>query len=208
MSYTQSKNEEFWNFITHAAGIVIHFISFIILLNVFDKKVIDTIYVLIYGISLLLLFSASSIYHKVSEPKYKKQLRKLDHISIYILIAGTYTPICMSVLQLSKGLFIFILVWSIATVGLVLKLFYTGKFEKFSLFLYLLMGWLIVLDYNTLINTISEIALTYLILGGFFYTSGVIFYVMHKLKYHHVIWHIFVLLGSIFHFMMVYEIIT
>lgn len=187
MSYTQSNNEENWNFITHAVGIIIHLIGFIVLLNAFDDKILDITYVIIYGISLLLLFSASSIYHKVSEPKYKKQLRKLDHISIYILIAGTYTPICMSVLQASKGLFIFILVWSIAAAGLVLKLFFTGKFEKVSLFLYLLMGWLIVLDYNTLINSISDITLTYLILGGFFYTSGVIFYVMHKLKYHHVI---------------------
>ncbi len=208
MSEIQSKEEEFWNVITHSIGIIIHLIGFIILLNAFDVTAIALPYVIIYGFSLLLLFSASSIYHLVSEPKYKRQLRKLDHISIYVLIAGTYTPICMSVLTESHGVFIFILVWSITAFGLVLKLFFTGKFEKISLMLYLVMGWLIVIDFETFYQSVNQAAIVYLILGGVFYTGGVVFYVMHKLKYHHVIWHLFVLLGSIFHFLMVYEILA
>jgi hemolysin III len=165
-------------------------------------------YIIIYGSSLLLLFFASSLYHFVSEPKYKRQLRKLDHISIYVLIAGTYTPICMSVLAESQGELIFILVWSIAAFGLILKLFFTGKFEKISLLLYLVMGWLVVLDIKTLYETINFEALLFLILGGVFYTGGIVFYVMHNLKYHHVIWHIFVLLGSVFHYLMIFEILV
>jgi hemolysin III len=140
-------------------------------------------------------------------PRQKKALRKLDHISIYVLIAGTYTPICMSVLKDSRGLLLLILVWTIATVGLILKLFFTGKFEKISLLLYLVMGWLVVIDFQELYESISSEALSYLILGGACYTGGVVFYVMHKLKYHHVIWHVFVLLGALFHYLMVWNII-
>lgn len=208
MVYIQSKKEEFWNVLTHGFGVVFYLGGFIFLMNTFDKTTVSPIYVLIYALSLILLFSASSIYHYVSNPNYKRQFRKLDHISIYVLIAGTYTPICMSVLAGSRGVFILILVWSIALVGLFLKLFFTGKFEKLSLILYLIMGWLILIDIQTLYESISSAALLYLILGGVFYSFGVVFYVMHKLKFHHVIWHIFVLLGSFFHFMMVYTIVT
>ncbi len=204
----QSKQEEFWNVMTHSLAVVIHLFGFIWLLSTFDNSIISTIYIVIYGLSLLLLFSASSLYHYVSEPKYKRQLRKLDHISIYILIAGTYTPICMSVLSKSQGIFIFILVWGITAVGLILKLFFTGKFEKISLLLYLVMGWLIVIDFNTFYNSVNTAALVYLSLGGLFYTGGVVFYVMHKLKFHHVIWHVFVVLGSIFHYLMIFEILV
>lgn len=206
MGYIQSKKEEFWNVLTHGFGVGLYLAGFIFLYNSFDKNLISPIYIVIYGLSLILLFSASSIYHFVEQPKCKRQLRKLDHISIYILIAGTYTPICMSVLAESRGVFIFILVWSIALTGLFLKLFFTGRFEKLSLLLYLVMGWLVIIDIKTLYLSINAEALLYLILGGIFYTGGVVFYVMHNLKFHHVIWHIFVLLGSFFHFMMIYEV--
>jgi hemolysin III len=203
----QSKQEELWNVLTHGLGAVIYLAGFVFLLFNFNSELVSPIYVVIYGLSLILLFSASTIYHYATNPSYKRHLRKLDHISIYVLIAGTYTPICMSVLAESRGLYIFIAVWSIALIGLILKLFFTGKFEKISLLLYLVMGWLVVIDFETLTQSISTEALLYLILGGVFYTGGVVFYVMHKLKYHHVIWHVFVLLGSLFHFLMVYEII-
>jgi hemolysin III len=208
MSQIQSKQEELFNVLTHGVGIILSIIGFLVLTLSYNPDLIDLIFIVIYGISLILLFSASTIYHYVSLPKHKRALRKLDHISIYVLIAGTYTPVCMSVLKDSRGLMLFILVWSITAIGLILKLFFTGKFEKISLLLYLIMGWLIVLDFQNLYEAISETALTYLILGGAFYTGGVIFYVMHKLKYHHVIWHVFVLLGALFHFLMIKDIIT
>jgi len=208
MSYIQSKQEELLNVITHGVGALFAVIGLVLLILNCNSNIIHIRYVIIYGLSLILLFSASSIYHLVSIPKYKRALRKLDHISIYILIAGTYTPICMSVLKDSRGILLVILVWSISAFGLFLKLFFTGKFEKVSLLLYLVMGWLVVLDIKVLYLSISTEALIYFILGGIFYSGGVVFYVMHSLKYHHVIWHIFVLLGSFFHYAMIYNILT
>lgn len=208
MSYIQSEQQELFNVVTHGIGVLFSFVGLIFLILNFDSDSINIWFVIIYGVSLLLLFSASTLYHYVTLPRQKKALRKLDHISIYVLIAGTYTPICMSVLKDSRGLLLLILVWSITAIGLFLKLFFTGKFEKISLLLYLVMGWLVVIDFQNLYESISGDALNYLILGGVFYTGGVVFYVMHKLKYHHVIWHIFVLLGALFHYLMVCEIIT
>ena len=208
MSSIQSKQEELLNVITHGLGIPFSAIGLILLLVNYNSDLVNMAYVIIYGLSMLLLFSASTIYHYATEPKYKTALRKLDHISIYALIAGTYTPICMSVLKDSRGVLLFILVWSVAAFGLILKLFFTGKFEKISLLLYLVMGWLIVIDIQQLYESISSQALTYLILGGVCYTGGIVFYVMHKLKFHHVIWHVFVLLGALFHFLMVWDIIA
>jgi hemolysin III len=115
---------------------------------------------------------------------------------------------CVSVLKESYGYDILIAVWLIAAVGLVLKLFFTGRFEKISLLLYLVMGWLIMVDISTFIDNVNYASLLYLILGGAFYTGGVVFYVMRKLKYHHVIWHVFVLMGAFFHYLMTYEILT
>jgi len=208
MSYIQSKQEELLNVITHGVGALFAVIGLVLLILNYNSNIIHIRYVIIYGLSLILLFSASSIYHFVSIPKYKRALRKLDHISIYILIAGTYTPICMSVLKDSRGILLVILVWSITAFGIILKLLFTGKFEKVSLLLYLAMGWLVVLDIKMLYLSISTEALIYLIHGGIFYSAGVVFYVMHSLKYHHVIWHLFVLLGSFFHYVMVYNILT
>lgn len=208
LPYVQTKQEEFWNVFTHGSGVIIYIIGFIFLTISYDENIVSAIYIIIYGLSLILLFSASSFYHYVSNPKYKRALRKLDHISIYVLIAGTYTPICMSVLKDSKGFLLLILVWSITAFGLILKLFLTGKFEKVSLLLYLVMGWLVVIDIRVLYLSISTEALIYFILGGVFYSGGVVFYVMQRLKYHHVIWHIFVLLGSFFHYLLVYNIVS
>ena len=208
MSYTQSPQEENLNVITHGIGLMLSATGLILLLLNYNPDVINTGYVFIYGLSLVLLFTASSLYHYASTPKYKTILRKFDHISIYVLIAGTYTPICVSVLKDSKGYLILGLVWGITLFGLVLKVFFTGKFEKISLLLYLIMGWLVVIDITTLYQVINETELLYLILGGAFYTGGVLFYVMHRLKYHHVIWHVFVLLGALFHYLMVWSITT
>jgi hemolysin III len=208
MGYIQSEKEELFNVITHGLGVLLSIVGIFILVINYDASLINLIYVIIYGLSLILLFSASTIYHYVSQKKYKRALRKLDHISIYVLIAGTYTPICMSVLKDTRGLLLLILVWSITGIGSILKLFFTGKFEKISLLLYLIMGWLIVLDFQNLYEAITDLTINYLILGGAFYTGGIVFYVLHKLKYHHVIWHVFVLLGALFHYLMIWNIVT
>jgi len=204
----QSKEEEQLNVLTHAIGAFGGLIGVIILALNFNSNAISIWPVLVYGVSLVFLFTASSVYHYITEVRQKRKFRILDHISIYFLIAGTYTPICMSVLKESKGYNILIAVWLITAVGLVLKLFFTGKFEKVSLLLYLVMGWMIMLDISTFIDNVNYAAFLYLILGGAFYTVGVVFYVLRKLKYHHVIWHVFVLMGAFFHYLMTYEILT
>ncbi|MEX0312675.1 MAG: hemolysin III family protein, partial [Allomuricauda sp.] len=130
-------------------------------------------------------------------------LRVLDHISIYYLIAGTYTPVCLTTLIDSKGWLLLYSVWGIALFGTVLKLFFTGKFEVFSLLLYGVMGWLVIIDYPFLSENISSKGLFYLALGGAFYTIGILFYAIKKIPYNHLIWHFFVLGGAISHWLMI-----
>ncbi len=162
----------------------------------------------VYVVSLLLLFTASTIYHAVENPKLKKKLRILDHISIYYLIAGTYTPVCLSILLPSKGWLLFYLVWGIALFGTVLKIFFTGRFEVFSLVLYGVMGWLIVIDLPYLLEYMSSSGLLYLAVGGAFYTIGILFYAVKRIPYNHLIWHFFVLGGAISHWLLVNNLIN
>lgn len=164
--------------------------------------------IIAYVISLIVLFLASTIYHAVENPKIKKKLRTLDHISIYYLIAGTYTPVCLSVLMPSKGWLLFYLVWGTALFGTVLKIFFTGKFEAFSLVLYGVMGWLIVIDLPYLLEHMSSMGLIYLALGGAFYTIGILFYAVKKIPYNHLIWHFFVLSGAISHWRLIFGLIN
>jgi len=204
----QSKEEEKLNVLTHGIGALAGLLGVVILVFHRDPAIISITPIFVYGFSLVFLFSSSTVYHYITEVRQKRKFRILDHISIYFLIAGTYTPMCLSVLKDSHGHNIFIAVWGITAVGLILKLFFTGKFEKISLLLYLVMGWMIMFDISTFIEHVSSTALLFLTLGGGFYTVGVVFYVLRKLKYHHVIWHVFVLLGALFHYLMTYEILT
>ncbi len=127
----------------------------------------------------------------------------MDHISIYVLIAGTYTPVTLIALVHSRGWLLFILVWSIAGIGSILKLFFTGRFEIISVFLYLIMGWLIMLDISALTDVVGANGIMYLMLGGVAYTFGILFYAFNKLNFNHVIWHLFVLAGSAFHYIFI-----
>lgn len=206
---TQSPREELYNTISHAIAIPFGVYSIVYLWsNCIEDRFIAYLGILLYGISFIVLFSASTLYHLVKKPSLKKKFRVLDHISIFFLIAGTYSPVVLIVLEESKGWLIFILVWSTALFGTLLKLFFTGKFEKVSLALYLVMGWLVVIDFNNLIENASTATLTYLGLGGLFYTIGAYFYAHNKIRLNHVIWHIFVLIAAVFHFFMVADILT
>ena len=200
--------EEKLNAYSHALGIVLAAIGGVLLFkNNLGAIPFMKASVTVYVASLFLLFSASTIYHAVENPKLKKKLRILDHISIYYLIAGTYTPVCLSVLLPSKGWLLFYLVWGIALFGTILKIFFTGKFEAFSLALYGVMGWLIVIDLPYLLKHMSSTGLIYLAAGGAFYTIGILFYAVKKIPYNHLIWHFFVLGGAISHWMLVYTLI-
>lgn len=159
--------------------------------------------VIVYGISIIVLFSASTVFHAARGEKRKHYFRIVDHISIYFLIAGTYTPICLISLEQSMGWILFYIVWGIAAFGIVLKLFFTGKFEVFSTLLYLVMGWLVVLDFSNLSTIIGDYGVLFLFAGGLSYTVGIIFYAIHKIPFNHVIWHLFVLAGAVCHFFMI-----
>jgi len=200
-----SRTEELWNTVSHGLGVVLGIVGLVLLL-VFDSNKTDysTMSIIIYALSVLMLYTASTLYHAISHGRWKQLLRKLDHISIYFLIAGTYTPLTLISLEESSGWAIFWTVWGLAGVGTVLKIFFTGKFETASLLLYLVMGWLIAFDFSSVVEMQSTFGITLLALGGAFYTVGIIFYAVRKIPFNHTIWHFFVLAGSIFHFFFIF----
>ena len=204
MDLTYHKEERL-NAWSHGLGVLLSIPALVLLLvQHSDASEYGTFALTVYGLSLILLFGASTAYHLATQPKLKRQLRILDHISIYLLIAGTYTPVALIKLVEGNGWIIFSVVWIIALLGSVLKLFYTGKYEIFSLGLYLLMGWLILFDLQNLVALSSYTGLFLLTLGGFFYTFGVLFYTWKRMPHHHLIWHIFVLAGAISHWSYIY----
>lgn len=200
------KTEERLHALSHGVGALLSCAGlYALLLQNSQKTPYATQSLLLYGISLILLFSASTAYHLVQHPKWKHRLRILDHISIYILIAGTYSPVCLITLESGNGWLIFYTVWGIAFLGTVLKLFFTGKFEYISLFLYLGMGWLIVIDLNSLVERTSTQGLLLLGAGGVWYTLGVLFYSIRRIPYNHLIWHFFVLGGAACHWIYIFS---
>ena len=202
----QTILQERLNAWSHGFGTFLGIIGLILLLIKVDaSKPWYLFSVIIYGLSVIILFSASTLYHSVRKEQLKFKLRILDHISIYLLIAGTYTPVLLISLSQSLGWPLFYAVWCIALFGVVLKLFFTGRFEIFSTLLYLLMGWLIVFDFDNLSGIMHSNGILWLFAGGLFYTVGIVFYAIHKIPYNHVIWHFFVLGGAISHFMMIYN---
>ena len=195
--------EEIWHAAIHGVGAVLSIAALVVLVAL--SSVYGTVWSVvscaIFGASLILMYSASTIYHAVLKEKAKKALKKFDHIAIYYLIAGTYTPFLLVRLRGPVGWTMFGIIWGCTLLGTVLKLCTSGSGTKWwSVGLYLIMGWMIVFASRTLVNSIPMIALVFLILGGLFYTIGIFFYLWKKKKYTHVIWHFFVLLGSIMHF--------
>ena len=200
----QTPFEEKLNALTHAIGAVFGIVALVLLIIFETKKTEFSLFsVVVYGISIIILFTASTMYHSFTDEKKKHYFRIVDHISIYLLIAGTYTPVLLITLEQSKGWLLFYIVWAIAAFGVILKLFYTGRFEAFSTILYLVMGWLIVFDFSTLNNLMPANGIILLMAGGLAYTFGIVFYAIEKIPYNHVIWHLFVLAGAICHFFMV-----
>jgi hemolysin III len=198
-----SREEEFWNALTHFIGLLGSIIGMCFLLYTNNDLPTQSLSgVLFFGFGLVSVYLSSTLYHYISEPVLKEKLRIFDHISIYYLIAGSYAPVCLITLLDKSGIYIFIAVCIIAIFGTIFKLFYTGKFEKLSLGLYLLMGWLIIIDIKTLFEVLEFNAIILLCLSGISYTLGTIFYSTEK-KYAHTIWHLFVIAGSSFHFFLV-----
>ncbi|AXO79492.1 hemolysin III family protein [Olleya aquimaris] len=200
----QTPFEEKLNALTHGIGAVFGIVALVLLIVFETKKTEFSLFsVIVYGLSIIILFTASTLYHIITDEKKKHYFRIVDHVSIYLLIAGTYTPVLLITLEQSLGWTLFFTVWGIATFGVVLKLFFTGRFNSFSTLLYLVMGWLIVFDFSNLSNIMDPNGIILLMAGGLLYTVGIVFYAIEKIPYNHVIWHLFVLGGAICHFFMV-----
>ena len=205
MKREQSPFEEQLNAWTHGLGALMGVAGLLLLISFTKHKADWSLFsVILYGFSIILLFSASALYHSVKGERRKHYFRIIDHISIYVLIAGTYTPVTLIALNESLGWHLFWVVWAIAGFGLILKLFFTGKFEIFSTLLYLVMGWLIVFDFSNLSNLIGTKGVALLFAGGAFYSIGIIFYAVERIPYNHVIWHLFVLGGALCHYLMIF----
>ncbi len=198
--------EERVNILSHTVGVVFSMIALVLLIieaylsGNFWRLVSFTV----FGLSLVILFSASTYYHSTKEPQRRNYLRVVDHAAIYILIAGTYTPFTLVTLHGWVGWLLFGLVWSMAVVGITLKLFFTGRYTIVSTLMYVFMGWIIVFAINPLMQSLSTEGLNWLVAGGIAYTVGAILYAIKKIKFNHAIFHILVLVGSFCHFISIY----
>lgn len=201
-THSYSLVEEIWHSITHGIGLLLS-VSALTLLCVFAAQSGDGAKIasaLVFGLSLMVMYGASTLYHAVRPPHIKAILRQADHCAIYILIAGTYTPISLLAIKGAFGWTLFGIAWGIASVGMSLKLFYPERFGRLSLLLYALMGWMVVVAINPLSENLDTFILSLLVAGGLVYTIGIVFYVWKKLYFNHLIWHFFVLGGSVLHF--------
>ena len=201
-----SPVEERFNVTSHAIGLLLSIAALIALLRhvipMGDARL--TISHGIFGLSLIFLYGTSTVYHRSKDPARRRRLRILDHASIYILIAGTYTPFTLITLNSLTGWMIFGTSWGMAFVGIILKIFFTGKYRRLSTLMYVFMGWLIVFAIGPLIDKLPQAGLTWLVAGGLAYTLGAAIYSIKKIRFNHAIFHVFVLLGSSCHFMAVY----
>ena len=201
-----SPTEEKLNIWSHAFGIFLSIIALVLLILKAVQQ--DNIWMMIsfpiFGVSQILLYLASTLYHASKEPQKRFKLKVFDHAAIYVLIAGSYTPFTLVSLNGETGWLIFSMVWVMAFTGIILKLFFTGKFKIVSTAMYVLMGWLIVFYFQDLTAHLHEKGVFYLILGGVLYTIGAILYSIKKIKFNHAIFHFFVLAGSFCHFLSIY----
>jgi len=197
-----SVAEEVAHSLTHGAGLLLG-IAALILMVVFAAQRGSAIHVVacsVYGATLVLLYSASTLYHALPRGRGKRVFGILDHAAIFLLIAGTYTPFTLVTLRGGWGWTLLAVIWGLAAAGVVLEAVSRGRTRRLQLALYLAMGWMIVVAAHPLIRELPRPGLALLIAGGFAYTFGVIFFVWRRLPFHHAVWHLFVLGGSICHF--------
>jgi len=197
-----SVKEEIVHSAIHGLGILLSILGLAALVLV-ARRTGDPSHVLacsVYGATLILLYLASTLYHSITFPRAKRMLRVLDHSAIYLLIAGTYTPFTLISLRGRWGWTLFGLVWGMAVLGIALKVAAIERFRWLSIVLYLVMGWLVLIAIEPLMLAVAPGGVRLLLLGGVAYTLGIIFYLWRRLPYHHAVWHVFVLAGSVLHF--------
>ena len=201
----QTLGEEIANSITHGLGAIASIVGlvFLVIWGAIYGNIYSIVSGAIFGASLVILYLCSTLYHAITNIKAKKILRTFDHCSIFFLITGTYAPFCLVTLNGIVGWILFGFNLVLTVVGVVLNAINIKKFHKLSLVFYLLMGWSIVFASNSLLSNLNFSALSLLLIGGIFYTLGILFYIATKPKYMHMIWHIFVLFGSVTHYLCV-----
>lgn len=202
----QSIGEEIVNSITHSIGTGLSIAALVILIIIATKSkdIWRIVSFSIYGTSLILLYLTSTLYHSIISPKIKNTFRILDHSAIYLLIAGSYTPITLTFMRGTWGWTLFGLVWLMAIVGIILTVFFLDKLKVLLVLSYVAMGSLVIIAIKPMIQMVPKGMIIWLFIGGICYLGGLVFYLWRKLPYHHPIWHVFVLAGSIAHFLGVF----
>lgn len=197
-----SIGEEIANSVTHGigAGLSIAGLTLLVVLAVMNGNIYQIVSFSIYGATLTILYLASTLYHSFQQPKVKRVFRIFDHAAIFLLIAGTYTPILLVGVRGTIGWTLLVIVWGLALLGISFKALFINRFQKVSVLAYILMGWLSVIAIKEMIANIPVGGLIWMGVGGAIYTLGTIFYALKKYRYTHTIWHVFVLGGSICHY--------
>ena len=201
-----TSGEEVVNSITHGIGALLSIAALVVLIVVAGKHddIRHLVSFSIYGGTLVLLYLSSTLYHSFSSPHLKNLFARFDHVSIFLLIAGTYTPILLTNIRGVWGWSLFGIIWGLALSGAVIRSIYLHRFRKLMVAVYLLMGWMFLVAGKQVYLSLPSVSLTFLVLGGIAYSVGVIFYMWRTLPYSHGIWHLFVLAGSVLHFFAIY----
>tara|TARA_R110000868_G_scaffold258137_10_gene515427 strand:- start:4825 stop:5466 length:642 start_codon:yes stop_codon:yes gene_type:complete len=198
--------EEKINICSHALGAILGFVALIMFaFKAADHgSPLDMMSNFIFSSSMIILYCVSAMYHSQTDAKKRYRWKIFDHSAIYVLIAGSYTPYALSVVKGADGWILFTIAWSLALIGITLKIFFTGRFNVVSTLMYLFMGWIIVFYIKPIIASMSQDGFTWLLMGGISYTTGALLYSIERIPYNHAIFHVFVLLGSACHFVSIY----
>lgn len=208
-----SKNPEFYppleeklNIFTHGFGFILSILGLIMLILRANElgEIKHLISFSVFGASMVVLYAASTFYHSAKSRVLRYRLNILDHAAIYVLIAGTYTPFAMVTLDGTLGWIIFGVIWAMALCGVILKLFYTGRYQTLSTIMYVIMGWVVVFAIKPLLENLPDTGLLWLLSGGISYTLGAVIFSLNRIKFNHAIFHVFVLFGSFSHFIAIY----
>jgi hemolysin III len=206
MAASYTMREQVANSVIHGVGLVAAVIAGTVLVTLTAQVggAREVASVAVFSLTAVLLFTASTLYHAIPHPRAQQPLKVFDHCAIFLLIAGTYTPFTLIGLRGGWGWGLFGTVWTLAAIGIALKLFYTGRFKLVSTLVYLAMGWVVVVAIGPLLDRVPHDTLAWLVAGGLLYTAGAAFYLWHRIPYNHAIWHGFVLGGCICHFVAVF----
>ncbi|HWK90168.1 MAG TPA: hemolysin III family protein [Longimicrobium sp.] len=202
MAANEGRREELANALTHGAGVLASAVGAAVLVWIAATRgdAMDVVSTAVFGTTLILLYTASTLYHAARNPRLKTRLKVFDHCAIYLLIAGSYTPFTLIGLRGGWGWSLFGVAWGLAVAGVVFKLFFTGRFPRISTAIYIGMGWMAVVAIVPMLERLSGVTLAWLVAGGLAYTAGTVFYHNHRIPYAHAVWHLFVLAGSVCHY--------